>query len=138
MATLEAGELAALKIFENQANPELTKDLGRQIARFHKAAQQYKVDHPEEFKKMDSKDTLMDSFLKDCPDHFGQSESEWHVIHGDLHDGNYLIDRENKNVLTLFDWDMTCRAPLGIDLGTMIFQKHCMPLFMGKSDVKEV
>lgn len=58
-------------------------------------------------------------------------------MHGDLHHGNFLIDKENNNKITLFDWDATSRAPQAIDLGTMMFGRHCIPLFMGKSDVKE-
>jgi len=67
----EKGVLAAAKMFEDVADLQQAKDLGRQIATFHKTSRLYKEDHPEEFKKMDSKDTFMDGILKDCSDNFG-------------------------------------------------------------------
>lgn len=104
-------------------NPDFVKSQGRQVAAFHRASKQYAIDHPEEVKNMELA-AAIDSILSAIvPPKIEKNEETFGIIHGDMHEGNYLFDPENDNCMTLFDWDATGRNFYAIDLGTLVISK---------------
>lgn len=55
-------------------------------------------------------------------------------MHGDMHEGNYLIDPENDYKVTFFDWDLTSRNNYMVDVGTFFVGLRIMTLFTGKTE----
>jgi len=49
-------------------------------------------------------DKIMNSVT---PPKIEKNDVTFGIIHGDMHEGNYLFDKENNNCLTFFDWDCT-------------------------------
>lgn len=42
------------------------------------------------------------------------------MIHGDMHEGNFLVDPAENYKITYFDWDLLSRGHYSIDIGTFL------------------
>lgn len=59
------------------------------------------------------------------------NEEHYGIMHGDMHEGNYLIDMKNDFKTTFFDWDLTSKAWYMIDVGSFVIHRMFMPLLTG-------
>jgi hypothetical protein len=92
-------------------------------------AQNYAKAFPEEFMKFSSWDTIQDGFFADkmtpldiptTPENFG-------VVHGDFHNGNWMVDARIEDHIGLYsisalDFDLAQRSWFVVDIGTVLFQ----------------
>lgn len=103
------------------ATEESIANIGRQIRAFHEATKKFPKAHPKEYEDMQTYDELWNGMLSKIePLNIPKTDETWGIMHGDLHEGNFLVDPNNNNKITLFDWDITSKSWLAVDVGTMV------------------
>merc|ERR1712203_209417 len=95
--------------------------LGAQVRQFHDASRQFAKDKPEAYAKMQKVNEVWKGMFKDVgvPD-MPITEETYGIMHGDMHEGNYLVDLDNNFKVTFFDWDLTSKCHYLVDAGSQL------------------
>jgi len=108
-------------------------NVANQIAKFHAASRQFKVDHPKEWADMQRHSDVWNGMFKHIELNIPKEDEFYGIMHGDMHEGNFLVDPNNNNKLTFFDWDLLSKGWYAIDIGCVIFGCRFGTLMMQKS-----
>lgn len=122
IVTANEGQIAQSKVTEMYSTEEGIANIGRQVRIFHEASKQFKKAHPKEYEAMQDYSEIWNGFLSDFkrPEIPEDSDEYFGIMHGDMHEGNFLIDPQNDNKVTFFDWDITSKGWWAVDIGTFV------------------
>lgn len=131
IVTANPGTMAqglAVKLYQNE---DFVVKLGRQVRAFHDACRKFRQEEAEAYNEMihyhEAWDGIFGS-VKPCD--IPSNEETFGIMHGDMHEGNFLIDVDNDYKVTFFDWDLTSKSHYMVDIGTFVQGLRIMNLFM--------
>lgn len=102
---------------------DCVRQVGKDLAKFRKASQDYQVQHPVTYEEFPAWNTIGGGWMAGftTPD-IPKTPETYGIIHGDLHQGNMMIDPDNHFELSILDLDNAEKNWFIVDLGTVVFE----------------
>lgn len=105
--------------------------LGKQVGTFHDACRKFKQEEQEAYNEMIHYYEVWNGVFKAIePCNIPETDETFGIMHGDMHEGNFLIDVNNDYKVTFFDWDLTSKSHYMVDIGTFVQGMRIMCLMM--------